>query len=178
MANRSAAFVVMMLGEFDRQEGKLAEAAERYREAARMQAEAPLVAPQFGGMLLGFEAHLAIAEGRYADARALAGAGIARAMQGKDMPVIALVAVATVALRAALGQPELAAETLGAADSLRGSPDLSNCDATLLTAALRERLGDAGYETAYTRGRALSRADALAFVDPAQDGLTPGGDRS
>jgi tetratricopeptide (TPR) repeat protein len=179
MANRTAAFVVMMLGEFDRQEGKLASAAERYREAVEMQAAAPLVAPQFSGMLCGFQAHIAIAEGRHADARALVGEGIERAMQGKDMPVVALIAVATVALRAALGDAELAAETLGASDSLRGSPDLSNRDAVALARTLRARLGDDAYDAAYARGRALSRADALALVDPTHgDHLTPGGDRT
>jgi hypothetical protein len=87
--------------------------------------------------------------------------------------------VATVALRAALGEPERAAETLGAADSLRGGPDLSNCDAKQLIEKLRARLGDETYEAAYARGRALGRADALAFVDPAHsDQLTPGGDRT
>ncbi|MEV4532743.1 BTAD domain-containing putative transcriptional regulator [Asanoa sp. NPDC049518] len=178
-ANRTAAFVVMMLGEYDRQEGKLDSARERYRQAEELQAPAPLVAPQFRGMLCGFEAHIAIAEGRLAEARVLATEGIAQAMLGKDMPVIALIAVATVSLRAALGQAERAAETLGAADSLRGSPDLSNCDAQKLTETLRSRLGDEGFDAAYARGRALSRADALAFVDPAQDpDVTPGGDRT
>ncbi|MDG4824164.1 BTAD domain-containing putative transcriptional regulator [Asanoa sp. WMMD1127] len=168
-ANRTGAFIVMILGEFDRHEGKLAEAMERYREAQRMQDAALLVAPQFPGMLRGFEAHVAIAEGRYADARSLISSGIAHAMQGKDMPVIALVGVATVSLRAALGRFESAAETLGATDSLRGSPDLSNYDAMSLAQVLRDRLGDETYDSAYARGRGLSRADALALVDPAHD---------
>jgi ATP/maltotriose-dependent transcriptional regulator MalT len=175
-ASRTAAFVVMMLGEYDRQEGKLDSARERYRQAEELQTPAPLVAPQFRGMLCGFEAHIAIAEGRLAEARVLATEGIALAMLGKDMPVIALIAVATVALRAAVGESERAAETLGAADSLRGSPDLSNYDARKLTETLRSRLGDEGFDAAYARGRALSRADALAFVDPAHDAdVTRGG---
>ena len=169
MANRTAAFVVMMLGEYDRQEGKLASARERYRQADEMQRLSPLIAPQFRGMLSGFEAHLAIAEGRYAEARVLTSEGIERAQLGKDMPVIALIAIATVALRAALGEPARAAETLGAADSLRGSPDLSNFDAKLLTESLRAGLGDDVFDAAYARGRAMSRADALAFVDPAHE---------
>ncbi|HEV7712197.1 MAG TPA: BTAD domain-containing putative transcriptional regulator [Asanoa sp.] len=179
MANRTAAFVVMMLGEYDRREGKLASASARYRQADEMQKHSPLIAPQFRGMLSGFEAHVAIAEGRLADAGLLVTDGIKGAMLGKDMPVIAQIAVACVALRAALDQPEFAAETLGAADSLRGSPDLSNGDAVSLGEQLRARLGDAAYDAAYGRGRALSRADALALVDPAYEpGVTPGGDKT
>jgi hypothetical protein len=179
MANRTAAFVVMMLGEYDRREGKLASASARYRQADEMHKHSPLIAPQFRGMLSGFEAHVAIAEGRLADAGLLVTDGIKGAMLGKDMPVIAQIAVACVALRAALDQPEFAAETLGAADSLRGSPDLSNGDAVSLGEQLRARLGDAAYDAAYGRGRALSRADALALVDPAYEpDLTPGGDKT
>ncbi|WP_203719355.1 BTAD domain-containing putative transcriptional regulator [Asanoa siamensis] len=169
-AHRTAAFVVMVLGEFDRAEGKLDSARERYRQADEMQQRAPLVAPQFRGMLRAFEAHLAIGEGRYEAAAELVTEGIAYAMGGKDMPVIALVGLATVALRAVLGESESAAETLGASDSLRGSPDLSNHDAVTLAATLRERLGDEAYDAAYARGRALSRVDALARVDPARHG--------
>ncbi|GIF58612.1 BTAD domain-containing putative transcriptional regulator [Asanoa iriomotensis] len=177
-AGRTLAFAVMMLGEYDRQEGDYDSARRRYAQARDRQRMAPLIAPQFEGMLQGFEAHLAIAEGRLADARPLVSEGIRLGMQGKDMPVIAMISVATVALRAALGEDVSAAETLGASDSLRGSPDLSNGDAKRLAETLRARLGDEAYDAAYARGRALSRADALALVDPAHDPLTPGGDRT
>jgi hypothetical protein len=84
------------------------------------------------------------------------------------MPVVAITAITVVALDEADGFASRAARTLGAADSIRGHPDLSNPDAERLAAALRATLGDAAYEEAYAAGRALERADALALVDPSR----------
>jgi len=169
LSKRNAAFATMMLGEYDRREGDLERARRRYEEAWRLQAAAPLVAPQFGGLLRASEAHLAVAEGRLDVAARLVSEAIEQAMQGRDIPVVAIVGVASVALRAARGDAERAAATLGAADSLRGRADLSNNDALRLADTLREALGGAGYDAAYARGRAMGRADALAFIDPAHD---------
>ena len=85
----------------------------------------------------------------------------------KDMPIVASVGVAVSDLAARTAQPVDAAEMLGAAARLRGADDATNLDIRRLMATLREALGDAGFEDAYERGRALDREAAIARLDPA-----------
>ncbi|GHJ14169.1 BTAD domain-containing putative transcriptional regulator [Micromonospora sp. AKA38] len=161
---RDAAFALMMLGDIARIEGSLDEAAECFAEAMRRQDEAPLVAPQFRGLLLAAMANLALARGDVPGARRCLSEAAARGLAARDMPVIAIIAVGWVAVAAAEGRYERAAELLGTSDSLRGWPDRSNPDAQRLAERLRAELGDDGYAAAYARGHGLSRAAALASV--------------
>jgi tetratricopeptide (TPR) repeat protein len=163
---RNAAFGLMVLGEIHRATGEFDAAEECFTEAWRRQESAPLVAPQFRGLLQAARAHLALARGDIDTARELAADAVTAALGGHDMPVVAVAALTVVALDEATGQPERAARRLGAADSIRGHPDRSSVDAERLAATLRATLGDAAYEAAYAAGRALERADALALVDP------------
>ncbi|WP_254910207.1 ATP-binding protein [Micromonospora sp. NBS 11-29] len=167
---RDAAFGLMMLGAIARQEGSLDEAHECLTEAKRRQEDAPLLAPQFRGLLLTEAAHLALAGGDVAGARACMSEAIVRGIAARDMPVVAIITVGWVAVAEAEGRYERAAELLGVSDSLRGWPDRSDPDAQRLAERLRAELGDDGYAAAYARGHGLSRADALAFVggDPAR----------
>jgi ATP/maltotriose-dependent transcriptional regulator MalT len=88
------------------------------------------------------------------------------AIDTKDMPIVANVAVAVAMLAERTARPELAAEMLGAAAQLRGADDATATDVATLAAALGG-LSDGPYAEAYARGRGLSREQALARVDPA-----------
>ncbi|MEU7760209.1 BTAD domain-containing putative transcriptional regulator [Micromonospora aurantiaca (nom. illeg.)] len=166
---RDGAFGLMMLGSIARSDGSLDEAQECLAEAMRRQAETPLVAPQFRGLLLAEMGHLALARDDLPGARRCLDEATTRALAARDMPVVAIVTVGWVALAVAEGRYERAAELLGVSDSLRGRPDRSNPDAQRLAERLRAELGEESYAAAYTRGHGLSRADALACVggDPA-----------
>ena len=164
---RNAAFGLNLLADLARQQGDLDEAAALYAAGWQRQAVAPIAVPQFKAILRGGMAHVAVARGDLTAARELAVEAMRFAVDGRDMPVIALTSVVTVAIAAAQGDRERAAAVLGASDSLRGGPDRSNPDAERLAAELRAALGPVAYEAAYARGHALGRADALALVDPA-----------
>jgi predicted ATPase/DNA-binding SARP family transcriptional activator len=88
------------------------------------------------------------------------------ALETKDMPIVANTGVATAMVSAELGDTEGAAEILGAAAQLRGADDFTQFDIAALVNALDVR-GDGAGAKSYARGRALSRADALARVNPA-----------
>jgi hypothetical protein len=84
-----------------------------------------------------------------------------------DLPVVALVGLSVAAVAGHDGAPVDAAEILGAAARLRGSPDRTSPEVVALTARLRDELGDAAFEAAFAAGRALDREAALARLDPA-----------
>ncbi|MEU8260355.1 BTAD domain-containing putative transcriptional regulator [Micromonospora sp. NPDC048999] len=163
-AVQDAAFGLMMLGDMARLEGSLDEARECFAEATRRLEGVPMLAPQVRGLLLAGMAHLALALGDAATARQRVSEAVDCGVAAHDMPVVAVVTVGWVAIAAAEGRFELAAQLLGTSDSLRGRPDRSNIDAQRLTEQLRAELGDEAYAASYARGYGLSRADALALV--------------
>jgi predicted ATPase/DNA-binding SARP family transcriptional activator len=85
----------------------------------------------------------------------------------EDMPLIASTAGALAHLAHKLGQSERAAEMLGACAAVRGGQDPTDPAVTLLGSRLREVLSPGAYDRAYAAGTALSRAEALALLDPA-----------
>jgi hypothetical protein len=84
-----------------------------------------------------------------------------------DMPLLAAVAGAIAFFANGLGQPERAAEMLGATVAVRGGEDLTDAAMTILVPRLTDALGAEGYARAYDRGKALSRAEAISHLDPA-----------
>jgi hypothetical protein len=56
---------------------------------------------------------------------------------------------------------------LGACAAVRGGEDSTELTVTQLGPRLGEALGPDGYARAYDRGKTLSRAEALALLDPA-----------
>ncbi|GIJ65482.1 ATP-binding protein [Virgisporangium ochraceum] len=165
--SRSGAWALLMLGDLSRQSGDLDEA-EAYYAAAWVRNEAARMSPpQFRALLKAANGYLALARHDLARGRDLIVEAYGYGLDGRDMPVVAQVGVATAAYREAAGEPERAAEVLGAADNVRGHPDRSNLDAERLAAALRAAVGDETFEAAYARGRASSRAEALTRLDPA-----------
>jgi predicted ATPase/DNA-binding SARP family transcriptional activator len=97
--------------------------------------------------------------------RELLRTALAAAVQTNDRPIAAMALEGLAGIAAADGDPGHAAELLGAADSVRGTIDHSSLDAPAARGAARERLGQAGFDAAYQRGRALSYEDAIALAD-------------
>jgi hypothetical protein len=89
------------------------------------------------------------------------------AVAAKDMPLLALASGSVAWLALALGQPERAAEMLGARAVVRGGDDPTDPVAMQLVPRLRAALGDDRYDRAVHRGKALSRAEAIERLDPA-----------
>ena len=86
----------------------------------------------------------------------------------RDMPIVAMLGTTLASWQNRRGQPVRSAETLGSAARLRGAEDRTQPEVARLTAALREQLGADAFDAAFARGRALSREEALAALDPAR----------
>jgi hypothetical protein len=80
------------------------------------------------------------------------------------MPVVALCGLTLASLVLADGQAETAARLLGASDSVRGAPDLSDPEAQELMTAARNAIGERA-DLALEEGRKLSRPEALALLE-------------
>ncbi len=158
-----ASFARAVLGDLARAEGDLERAHKEYLAAEELLAGVRMVAPQFRALVLAGTAHLAVARGELAEAEALLARATELTLQAKDMPVLARVAVAVAELRIHQDLPVLAAETLGAAEQLRGAPDSGDRDVARIAELLRDLLGE-GYDAAYARGSTLRRSDALNLV--------------
>jgi predicted ATPase/DNA-binding SARP family transcriptional activator len=165
--SRDVAFALLALGDLARYMGDDAEAEEYYERGWQRQIDAPMVGPQLRALLRGGQAHLALGRRDIDLARRRVDEAIGYALDGRDMPVTAHVAVAAAAVRVAQDDIVGAAEVLGASEQLRGLPDKSNPDAIRLITTVRDALGEDDFAAAYARGRALSREAALALVTPA-----------
>ncbi len=166
---REVAFSGIMLAEIARLTGDLAEARRLRDEAlARMAALPPAhpLASHGLAMTLAAAAKLDLADGAVADARERLADAYRTALRTKDMPVVAGVGVVVAQLAWAQRRPIDGAEVLGAAAQLRGSPDPTHPDIRRLTGELRAALGEAAFDAAYARGRALDREAAMARLSP------------
>ncbi|MEV4422949.1 AAA family ATPase, partial [Patulibacter sp. NPDC049589] len=123
-------------------------------------------------MVLTTIAGLELDDGRLPEAVARLVDGYQAARGTRDMPIVAMVGVVIAAARLAHGEPERAAETLGAAATLRGADDLLSPETAGIVTGLRAALGD-DFDRAYARGRGLDREAALERIDPASL-ATPG----
>jgi hypothetical protein len=113
--------------------------------------------------------YLAGAEGDLDAARDWHMQAVAAARFSADAPVIAgtLVGLADLAWRE--GDPERAAELLGASCAIRGTTDRSIPDEERVAAEARSVLGETRYGEAYQRGQRIN-LDTLAALVP----VTPG----
>jgi predicted ATPase/DNA-binding SARP family transcriptional activator len=112
-------------------------------------------------------ARIAIADKDLRTAREQALRSYRAAIGAEDRPLLAQASGATAELALALGQPERAAELLGAGAVVRGADDPTEPTALQLVPLLRARLGDERYEAGYAAGRALARSAAIERLDPA-----------
>ncbi len=133
--------------------------------AAIQRAErAPHVAPQALASMYCALAGIETAAQRFDDAVTHLTKAWKLALDSRDMPVVAITGVKIAELAAADGEPALAARLLGASDSVRGAPDLSDPDPPALLAAVSAAVG-AMAETELVTGRALPREEALALLE-------------
>ena len=85
----------------------------------------------------------------------------------RDMPIIAVVGVATADLAAALGEHRDAVRRLAASAAVRGADDPTDLEVTRLTRLLTESLGEREFREVYDNTRELGREEALLLLDPA-----------
>jgi predicted ATPase/DNA-binding SARP family transcriptional activator len=110
---------------------------------------------------------IAVADGDLSLARERAAVAYQEAVTSEDMPLLATVGGVLASLALTLGQPERAAGMLGACVAVRGGDDSTDLTVTKLEPRLRSVLGADDYARAHDRGKKLSRAKALALLDPA-----------
>ncbi|MFE0023983.1 BTAD domain-containing putative transcriptional regulator [Amycolatopsis sp. NPDC059021] len=92
----------------------------------------------------------------------------AAAVESKDMPVVAMVAVTAAGLAAQYGRHHDVAVLLGAAARLRGAHDPTEPQVRALSSQGRAVLGDEGFAEAYETGWRLDVPAALIRTDPAR----------
>ena len=147
-------------------------------DAARpAQAEAERFLAQFGpahpardhlaAMVAATGARIAIADGDLSAAREQAVRSYREAVSAEDMPLLAQASSAAAELALALGQPQRAAELLGASTAVRGTEDPTDPITAKLAPLLRAALGDDEFARRYAEGKALGRAKAIERLDPA-----------
>jgi hypothetical protein len=109
---------------------------------------------------------IAIADNDLKTAREQADRAYRAAMDTDDMPVVAQVCGAVAGLALTVGDPERAAELLGAGGAVRGADDPTDPMTAPLSAKIRAALGPDRYDRAYQNGRALDRQAAIERLDP------------
>ncbi|WP_250031160.1 AfsR/SARP family transcriptional regulator [Paractinoplanes maris] len=145
--------------------GDLARAGDLITLAEAGMAADPLFAGDHGRAITGaVRAFLDLELGDLAGAqRALAGAYTA-AVESRDKPILALVAVAAAGLAERQQRPHEAARLLGAAARLRGSHDRSDPTVRELTTKVQAALGEDDFTRAYGTGFELDGQTASALV--------------
>ena len=112
-------------------------------------------------------ARIAIADGDVRAAGEQAVRSYRAAVAAQDMPLLAMASATTADLAQALGQPERAAELLGAGAVVRGADDPTDPTVVKLAPRLRAALGADRFERCRAEGQALGRAEAIERLDPA-----------
>jgi hypothetical protein len=136
------------------------------------------ITQQLGAVAATGLGYLAAAEGDLAAARDWHAQACEHARASADAPVMAeaLGGLADLALRE--GDPERAAELLGAGVAIRGTPDRSVMDEKRVADAARSALGEAGYGAAYQRGQGVTMDTLAAFLTPAAGTPAPPAERT
>ena len=162
------AYAAYAAGDLARLDGRPETAREALLRATDL-AAAPGVAQQLSAVAATGLGYLAGAEGDLDAARDWHARALAAARFSADAPVIGgtLAGLADLALRE--GDPERAAELLGASFGIRGTTDRSVPDEERVAGQARSVLGDTAYGEAYQRGRRVT-LDTLAALVP----VTPG----
>jgi predicted ATPase/DNA-binding SARP family transcriptional activator len=112
-------------------------------------------------------ARIALADKDLRRAREQAVRSYVAAVEAEDMPLLAGSSAVLAELAMELGQPERAAELLGAVAAVRGTHDPTDPTAARLGPLLRAALGDDRYEAAYASGSGLDRSAAIDRLNPA-----------
>jgi hypothetical protein len=171
--NDMGAWMALMRAELHWQEGDMAAAADNCAKVLAWLDE-KRQSPWWDGMRAHLQARLAMVvlrQGDQARCRDLLAAALDTAANWVERPALATVmdAISVFVLQAGgtAVPPERAAEAaalLGAGHTVRGAFDEGSLDAPGARDAARGVLGEAGFEAAYERGRALGRDEALALA--------------
>jgi len=148
--------------------GETEAARARIRRLRRTVAEQPDGSPLLGhvhAVVLGAAGAVEAAAGDLAEAEADLVRAYTAGVGTRDMPIMASVGIACARLALARGRHEEVAVLLGASAQLLGGADASDPDVRELTDAARAVVGDR-FDELYTSGWTLSRAEALARLDP------------
>lgn len=133
--------------------------------AAIKRAEAtPNMAPQATASIYCLLARIEGEAGKVTAGFEAAGKALQQAKSSHDMPVVAASGLTLAFLVLARGDAESAARLLGASDSIRGAPDLSDPEARALLSAARRAVGEPA-DLALAEGRQLLRPDAIALLE-------------
>ncbi len=123
----------------------------------------------FRAQAINREAVASIRTGNVTGGRARLAEALRLAAESQDLAAVAIVVdgIAAAMLWTSNSRPaaERATVLLGAAHSIRGAFDHSSLDAPVARDAATQRLGEAGFDAAYQRGRGMSREEALALAE-------------
>src|SRR3954451_16236047 len=127
----------------------------------------------FGGdhgqaLVSAVRASLCLREGDAPGAEAALGRAYAAAVESRDMPILAMVAVTAAGLAELYGRHRDTAHLLGAAAQLRGTHDRTDRQVRELSRRSRDALGEQAFAEAYRMGWELDGGTALARTDPAR----------
>jgi predicted ATPase/DNA-binding SARP family transcriptional activator len=160
------AFAAYTKGDLARLDGQPGVARAAFLEAFELMK--PMgITQQLGAVAAIGLGYLAAAEGDLVEAAHWHARAMENARASADAPVIAeaLAGLADLALRE--GDPERAAELIGAGVAIRGTPDRSVIDEKRVADAARSVLGAAGYGAAYQRGQRVTLDTLAALLTPA-----------
>ena len=172
--NDMGAWLALVRAELHCREGDLAAAVRNCEKVLAWLDEQS--SPWWDGMRAHLRARAALvvlAEGDEARSRALLAAALSAAAEWVERPALAAVldAIAVFVLHGSAdtdrGRATLAANLLGAGHTTRGAFDEGSLDAPGARQAARGLLGEAAFDAAYERGRALGRDETLVLASGA-----------
>jgi predicted ATPase/DNA-binding SARP family transcriptional activator len=158
------AMATLSLGVLDRMAGDYALARERHLAALGHVDSTTIAAPQVAAGIHANLAYIDMAEGDLDTAGAELRVAWDLALGSRDMPIVGVVGICVAGLSLLRGDPELAAESLGAATAVRGGEDVGDPDLRRLREKVRAALGDAAFEAAWQRGHDRDRQAAMALL--------------
>jgi predicted ATPase/DNA-binding SARP family transcriptional activator len=162
LVNALEAGVWVRIGDLDRAL-ELTELAE-----AGMAGELPSGSDHGQALVSSVRASLCLKRGDAAGAEVALARAYAAAVQSRDMPILAMVAVTAAGLAEFYGRHQDVALMLGAAARLRGAHDRTDPHIHAMAGRIRAALGEDVFAEAYQTGWQLESKTASAQVDPAR----------
>ncbi|MEO3807942.1 hypothetical protein ABGB17_02955 [Sphaerisporangium sp. B11E5] len=131
---------------------------------------------EYGAAIVGsVRASLCVRQGDAAGAEVALARAYVAALESRDLPIMAMVAVTGAGLAGLLGRHRDVALLLGAAARLRGTHDLSDRQIQAMAARGRAALGEDVFAAAYQDGWRMDGKTASLQVDPARLRREPDG---
>ncbi|UKD53641.1 AAA family ATPase [Amycolatopsis sp. FU40] len=149
--------------------GDLTRARELIEEAeAGLSADLPFGGDHGQALVSGVRAELCLELGDGPGAETALNQAYAAAVDSKDLPIVATVAVTVAGLAELYNRFQDGAVILGAAARLRGAHDQTDLQVRTLSSRGRLAMGEARFAAAYESGWRLSAPEAIARTDPAR----------